>query len=127
MDHTVIHFEIPADDVEKLKAFYEQIFGWKIVQMPGPIDYWVIQTVPVDVNGMPLRPGVNGGLYKRLLPDTKPINYFAVESISNFLTKIEKLGGKVTQPKQEVPNVGWIAAAEDPEGNSFALIQPLKI
>ena len=127
MDHTVIHFEIPANDVEKLKAFYEQIFGWKIVQMPGPIDYWVIQTVPVDANGMPLRPGVNGGLYKRLLPETKPINYFAVESISDFLAKIEKLGGKVTQPKQEVPNVGWIAAAEDPEGNSFALIQPLKM
>ncbi len=127
MDHTVIHFEIPANDVEKLKAFYEQIFGWKIVQMPGPIDYWVIQTVPVDANGMPLRPGVNGGLYKRLLPETKPINYFAVESISDFLAKIEKLGGKVTQPKQEVPNVGWIAAAEDPEGNSFALIQPLQM
>jgi predicted enzyme related to lactoylglutathione lyase len=127
MDHTVIHFEIPANDVEKLKAFYEQIFGWKIVQMPGPIDYWVIQTVPVDLNGMPLRPGVNGGLYKRLLPETKPINYFAVESISDFLAKIEKLGGKVTQPKQEVPNVGWIAAAEDPEGNSFALIQPLQM
>jgi len=127
MDHTVIHFEIPANDVEKIKAFYEQIFGWKIIQMPGPIDYWVIQTVPVDANGMPLRPGVNGGLYKRLLPETKPINYFAVESISDFLTKIEKLGGKVTQPKQEVPNVGWIAAAEDPEGNSFALIQPLKM
>ena len=127
MDHTVIHFEIPANDVEKLKAFYEQIFGWKIVQMPGSIDYWVIQTVPVDANGMPLRPGVNGGLYKRLLPETKPINYFAVESISDFLAKIEKLGGKVTQPKQEVPNVGWIAAAEDPEGNSFALIQPLQM
>jgi len=127
MDHTIIHFEIPANDVEKLKAFYEQIFGWKIVQMPGPIDYWVIQTVPVDANGMPLRPGVNGGLYKRLLPDSKPINYFAVESISDFLEKIEKLGGKVTQPKQEVPNVGWIAAAEDPEGNSFALIQPLQM
>jgi predicted enzyme related to lactoylglutathione lyase len=50
-----------------------------------------------------------------------------VELISDFLAKIEKLGGKVTQPKQEVPNVGWIAAAEDPEGNSFALIQPLQM
>ena len=127
MDHTIIHFEIPANDVEKLKAFYEQIFDWKIVQTPGLIDYWIIQTVPTDANGTPLRPGVNGGLYKRLLPESKPINYFAVESISDFLEKIEKLGGKVTQPKQEVPNVGWIATAEDPEGNSFALIQPLQM
>ncbi len=122
-----MHFEIPANDVEKLKAFYEQVFGWKIVLTDGPIEYWVIQTVPVDPKGMLLRPGVNGGMYKRQVPESKPINYFSVESISDFLEKIVALGGKVTQPKQEVPEVGWIAAAEDPEGNQFALIQPIKV
>jgi predicted enzyme related to lactoylglutathione lyase len=30
MDHTIIHFEIPANDLEKLKEFYEEIFGWTI-------------------------------------------------------------------------------------------------
>jgi uncharacterized protein len=126
LDHTIIHFEIPADNVEKIKAFYEQVFGWTIQQAPGPIEYWIIQTVPVDPKGMLLRPGVNGGMYKRQVPDSKPINYFSVESISDFLDKIVKLGGKVTQTKQEVPEVGWIAAAEDPEGNAFALIEPIK-
>ena len=76
---------------------------------------------------MLIRPGVNGGMYKRLGPESKPINYFSVESISEFLDKIVKGGGKVTQPKQEVPEVGWIAAAEDPEGNAFALLEPLKV
>ncbi len=127
MDHTIIHFEIPANDLEKIKGFYEQVFGWKIIQAAGPIEYWVIQTVPVDTRGMLLRPGVNGGMYKRQLPESKPINYYSVESISDFLDKIVKLGGKVTQPKQEVPEVGWIAAAEDPEGNAFALIEPLPV
>ncbi|MCL5949213.1 MAG: VOC family protein [Candidatus Bathyarchaeota archaeon] len=127
MDHTIMHFEIPADDVEKLKAFYTQVFGWTITQAGGPIEYWIIQTVPVDPKGMLLRPGVNGGMYKRLSPESKPINYIAVESITDFLDKIVKLGGKVTQAKQEVPEVGWIAAAEDPEGNAFALLQPLKV
>lgn len=126
MDHTVIHFEIPAIDVEKLKAFYEHVFGWKIVQAGGPIEYWVIQTVPTDDKGMLMRPGVNGGMYKKQTSEGKPINYFSVESINDFLEKIVKLGGKVTQPKEEVPEVGWIAAAEDPEGNNFALIQPLR-
>jgi len=127
MDHTLIHFEIPAIDVEKLKAFYEKVFGWKIVQAGGPIEYWVIQTVPTDDKGMLMRPGVNGGMYNKQIPEGKPINYFSVESISAFLEKIVKLGGKVTQPKEEVPEVGWIAAAEDPEGNPFALIQPLRV
>jgi predicted enzyme related to lactoylglutathione lyase len=127
MDHTIIHFEIPASDIEKVKNFYEQVFGWKIVQTAGPIEYWIIQTVPTDDKGMLLRPGVNGGMYKRQAPESKPLNYYSVESITDFLDKIVKLGGKVTQPKQEVPEVGWIAAAEDPEGNAFALIEPLKV
>jgi len=126
MAYTLMHFEIPANDVEKLKRFYEEVFGWKIVQASGPIEYGVIQTVPVDQNGMLMRPGVNGGMYKKQVPESKPVNYFAVESISDFLAKIEALGGKVTQPKQEVPEIGWIAAAEDPEGNLFALIQPIR-
>ncbi len=66
MDHTLIHFEIPANDVEKLKKFYEEVFGWKIIQSPGPIDYWVIQTVLTDSGGMLQRPGVNGGMYQKL-------------------------------------------------------------
>jgi predicted enzyme related to lactoylglutathione lyase len=127
MDHTIIHFEIPANNVEKLKAFYEQVFGWKIVPTDGPIEYWVIQTVPTNENGMLQHPGINGGMYKRQIPDSRPINYISVESISAFLEKIVKLGGKVTQPKQEVPEVGWIAAAEDPEGNQFALLEPLRV
>ncbi len=48
MDHTIVHFEIPADEVSKLKAFYEHVFGWTIVQVGGPIEYWIIQTVPTD-------------------------------------------------------------------------------
>jgi len=127
MDHTIIHFEIPANDVEKLKKFYEDIFGWTIILAPGPIEYWIIQTVPTDQDGMLQRPGVNGGMYKKQNPEGKPINYFSVESINDFLEKIVKNGGKITQPKEEVPGVGWIAAAEDPEGNQFALLQPIRI
>ncbi len=126
MDHTIVHFEIPAQDVEKVKAFYEKVFGWTITQADSPIEYWIIQTVPIDQNGRLVRPGVNGGMYRRVSPDNKPVNYYEVESINDFLDKIVKLGGRVTQPKQEVPEVGWIAAAEDPEGNAFALLEPLK-
>ncbi len=40
MDHTVVHFEIPAQNIEKLKKFYEEVFNWKIIQAEGPIEYW---------------------------------------------------------------------------------------
>jgi predicted enzyme related to lactoylglutathione lyase len=125
VDHTIVHFEIPADDVEKLRKFYSKLFGWKIEKTPGPIDYWMIETVPVDKKGMPIRPGVNGGMMKRQQPEHKPVNYIAVESVDEYTKKIEALGGKVLVPKMEVPGIGWWTLALDPEGNQFAILQSM--
>ena len=127
MDRTIIHFEIPATDVEKLKKFYAGLFGWKIEKFPGPMEYWMIQTVPVDEKGMALRPGVNGGMVKKESPEQKPVNYISVENIDESIEKVKRLGGKIMSPKQEVPNVGWIATAVDPEGNQIALLQPQRM
>lgn len=122
VDHTVVHFEIPANDVEKLKKFYADLFGWKFQGMQF-MPYWTIETVPVSEQGMPIRPGVNGGIYKKESPDMKPINYIAVESVDEFEKKIRALGGKIIVPKQEIPNIGWSATAVDPEGNMFGIFQ----
>jgi predicted enzyme related to lactoylglutathione lyase len=27
---TIVHFDIPADDPERAKKFYSDLFGWKI-------------------------------------------------------------------------------------------------
>lgn len=127
MDHTIVHFEIPAADVGKLKTFYEGLFGWKIFTAPmGGMEYWLIHTVPTDEKGMPLKPGVNGGLFQKAPQQEgmKQVNYIAIESIDESLKDVEKLGGKVLVPKQQVPTVGWIAVAMDPEGNQFGLLQP---
>jgi len=34
---TIVHFEIPADDVERSKKFYNDLFGWKIEKWPGKL------------------------------------------------------------------------------------------
>lgn len=130
-DHTIVHFEIPAKDVEKLVKFYSGVFGWKIEkgseEMDGGMEYWLIQTVPVDERMMPTRPGVNGGMYKKTDKNMKLVNYISVESADDYIAKIKKLGGKILVPKQEVPQVGWTAIAEDPEGNQFAILQPMQM
>ena len=125
VDHTIVHFEIPADDLGKLRKFYSELFGWKIEKMPGPMDYWAIKTVPVNEKGMPIRPGVNGGMMKRQHPEHKPVNYIAVESVDEYTKKIETLGGKVLVPKMEVPGIGWWALALDPEGNQFGILESM--
>ena len=30
MPNPIVHFEIPADDVQRVTKFYEQALGWKI-------------------------------------------------------------------------------------------------
>lgn len=33
---TVVHFDLSADDVERVQKFYSEAFGWKFTQVPGP-------------------------------------------------------------------------------------------
>lgn len=126
MDHTVVHFEIPADDVQRLRKFYSSLFGWKIEKMSGPMEYWSIETVPVDAKSEPARQGVNGGMMKRQNPEHKPVNYILVESVDEYTKRIADLGGRIVAPKMEVPGIGWWALALDPEGNQFAILQPMQ-
>jgi predicted enzyme related to lactoylglutathione lyase len=127
MDHTIVHFEIPADDVEKLGKFYSMLFDWRLIHSPVEgMDYWVIHTVPTDDKGMLQRPGVNGGMFPKQ-PEQKglnPVNYITVENIDEYIEKVTNLGGKILMPKQHVPTVGYIALAMDPESNQFGLLQP---
>ena len=41
---SIAWFEIPADNLERAKAFYSNLFGWKINPFPGGGDYWHIDT-----------------------------------------------------------------------------------
>jgi predicted enzyme related to lactoylglutathione lyase len=119
----VVHFEIPADDVERAKRFYDSIFGWQLQDMPE-MEYTVIQTTPVDEQTqMPRDPGaINGGLYRRNAdtPST-PVLTIDVESIDDALKQIEATGGSVLRPRTEIPGMGAFAYFTDPEGNALGL------
>ena len=122
MPNAVVHFEIPADDVARAKAFYEKVFGWKIKQFPMPAggpEYWGVTTRKDGA------PGINGGLMKRNMPGQPFANYVDVKSIDEFLGKIQAAGGTLVMPKQEIaPGMGSIAVFRDTEGNMMGLYQP---
>jgi hypothetical protein len=48
------------------------------------------------------RLGVNEGMYKKQVSESRLVNYFTVESIGVFLLRIEKLDGGVIQTNQGV-------------------------
>jgi uncharacterized protein len=122
MDHTIIHFEIPANDVDKLRNFYSDLFGWKITKL-GDMEYYSIETVPMDEKGNLKGPGVNGGLYKRDMPQQQPLNYIYVESVDEYIKKVTALGGQIIMQKTEITKMGWFSLAKDPEGNVFGLFE----
>ena len=61
----VQHFEIPTDDIERAKKFYEKTFGWNITDWPMPgMRYAGLHTGPVDNKNMPKESGfINGRMF----------------------------------------------------------------
>jgi uncharacterized protein len=127
MDHTIVHFEIPADQPERAAEFYRELFGWEIKKWEASGDqregfeYWMVRTVPTDEKGMPSRPGVNGGLMPRMFPGQAPVNYILVESVDDYIRRAQQLGAKLMMERTPVPSMGWFAQLTDPEGNVFAI------
>jgi uncharacterized protein len=128
LDRTIVHFEIPANDPEKLSEFYKNLFGWKIekMSMGEAGDYWTIETRPGTAQNEAeamKRPGTNGGMMKKMDPSQRPLNYVMVDSVDEFSKKLQSLGGKIIVPKTPIPQMGAFAVGLDPEGNPVGLFE----
>jgi len=122
---TIVHFEIPADDVERSRKFYTDLFGWKIEKWPvteggggsSNMEYWMVTTTDEKGN----KASVGGGMMKRQDPLQQITNFIDVKSVDEYSSKIEKLGGKVVVSKMAVPGMGYFAVCHDTENNSFGI------
>ena len=79
-------------------------------------DYWFVETK--DENG---NKGLSGGMMKRQSQEHKVTNYITVNSIAEYMQKIEQAGGKIIVPKTEIQNMGYYEIYLDGEGNMFGL------
>ncbi len=124
MANSVVHFELPADDIERARAFYQGAFGWTIEAYPG-MDYQGVTTTEVDQQTrMPLEPGaINGGMARRSTEIPAPVLTIGVDDIDAALLAVEKHGGKVVQGRQPVGGMGFTGYFADPEGNVLGLWQ----
>jgi predicted enzyme related to lactoylglutathione lyase len=119
----VVHFELPADDVERAREFYRTAFGWQMNSMPG-MGYTMITTTPTNDQGRPSEVGgINGGMLARQGPITAPVVTIGVDDIDAALETVEKLGGTVALGRQAVGEMGFSAYFTDPEGNVVGLWQ----
>lgn len=113
----VVHFEIPADDPDKLAEFYKSVFGWTIQKWDGPVDYWLVTTGSKD------QPGIDGGMGRKSDGMSAVVNTMDVPSVDEYVAKIEEAGGTITVPKMAIPGVGWMAYFSDPDGNVSGIME----
>jgi predicted enzyme related to lactoylglutathione lyase len=118
MSNPVGWFEIYVQDMKRAKAFYEEVFGFKLDKLPGPdFEYW---TFPMEREGK----GSGGALCKyEGFPSGKNsvLVYFTCEDCAGEEARVKKLGGRIEKAKQSIGEYGFISLVYDTEGNMIGL------
>ena len=121
--NSVVHFEIPAKDLERAKKFYKTVFDWSVFDFDSVNS--MVSTTPSLENGMPKDPGaINGSIYRTDVPKTVTV-VVNVPDIHEHIRTVEKHGGKLIDPVTTIPGMGMYARFNDPEGNLIGLWQNL--
>jgi hypothetical protein len=108
--------EIGVDDVEKGRAFYEGLFGWKFET--GSSGQGYVISMP-NVGG-----GIHGGD-----SGASPYLFFEVDDIDAAVARVEELGGSVEDVDVEgdeasIARFGRFKMCRDDQGSPFGLHQP---
>jgi predicted enzyme related to lactoylglutathione lyase len=128
----VVHFEIPAENKDRMVKFYTSVFGWDAQRLgPEMGNYIIVKTTETGENGFPKKPGIiNGGLFEKTKDNQYPSVVIAVDDIKEATKKVEEAGGKVlggsykAGEPDDIPGVGLYSAFIDSEGNRLSMLQP---
>jgi uncharacterized protein len=108
-------FEVGVGDVERGRAFYEGLFGWRF--RPGPSGAGFV------IDGANVPGGMHGGD-----AGASPYVFFAVEDIDAAIARVRELGGEVEETNVEgddesVRQFGRFRLCRDDQGSPFGLHQ----
>jgi predicted enzyme related to lactoylglutathione lyase len=114
---TVVWFEIPAGDLARATAFYEQILQMKMRPYQG---------VGAKMNVFPYNePGIGGAVIESGSTEAgrgSVVYLNADPSLDAVLQRIEAAGGSVLLGRTELPpGMGVFAQIKDTEGNAVGL------
>ena len=116
-DHKRVHIEFAAKDPKRSAAFYQEVFGWEIQEVPE-MNYIMFDQGDGLGGGFPEIDGETTN-------EGDVIVYIATQDIPATLGKIEAAGGKTLMPETEIPETGWFAIFEDPAGNRVAVYKSM--
>lgn len=115
-----IWYELMTRDPDASKAFYDTVMGWTVEAQPsGDMDYRMIDTGN----------GLVGGVLKLSEKDCEGgafptwLFYIGVDDVDATAAKIAELGGAIHLQPFDIPDVGRVAMAGDPQGNPFYIMR----
>ena len=111
----VAHFAINADNVDRTKAFYSEVFGWEFTSGGWP-EFFHIDT-GTEKPGHPV-----GSLQRRrVIVEGRPIHGFectiAVSDLGAIIDAVKAAEGRIVMDPYSIPGVGTLIFVEDTEGN----------
>jgi uncharacterized protein len=112
----VTFFELGVEDVERGRAFYEGLFGWRLERGPSGEGFTI---------GTPNVPGgIHGGD-----KGAAPYLFFRVDDMDAAVARVRDLGGVVEETDVEgdddsVARFGRFKICRDDQGSPFGLHQP---
>lgn len=116
MANPFVHVELNTTDPAKAKAFYGQLFDWKLDDMDmGGFTYTTINAGD----------GTGGGMMQHPVPGAPSswLAYVIVDDVKAATAKAASLGATVVKEASEVPDMGWFSIITDPTGAMLGLWQ----
>jgi uncharacterized protein len=108
--------ELHTRDIASAQAFYPAVVGWEVEERPfGDMTYTIWKASGEQVAG--------GMQMNEQFPPDVPSHwmlYFAVDDLEARTEKVRELGGAVTVPPSDIPDMGRFAVLGDPQGAVFA-------
>jgi len=125
----VTWFSIPAQDVGRAVAFYNDVFGWQ-VQPPtkeadAAFDYNVVLNSPSDAQFNPEQTSrVNGCIVKKATGISTPVVLVEVDDLEGSARKVVAAGGSVVSDRVPMKSLnGDFILVKDPEGNMLEIFE----
>ncbi len=113
-------FEISVSDIARAKKFYEAVFA---IDMGEAFEMMGMKMVFFPME--PMNGKVSGGLCQGDMhkPSTDGVKIYlnGNPDLSDALSRVEAAGGKITLPKTNIGENGFMAFFIDTEGNSIGL------
>jgi predicted enzyme related to lactoylglutathione lyase len=115
MADRIVHWELMGPDGDRLKSFYEQMFGWVAEPVPGFEGYHMVDAAHAGVGG-----AVGTGSDE--MPNYLTI-YVEVDSVDERLDRAEAQGATTVIPRTVIPGMVTFGMFADPAGNIVGVVE----